>query len=217
MGRLLLIDVAGAIVCIGVWYVAFARYNRRKGAATLRWVQVACRGRGKIVESRWSGSSRLCARFQFPSRWFENARLTLNLRPRPLPIQWFLSHWRNQKETLTFEADLDCPPVFHLDVMNHRWSGHSNANKRIGSRKWEISRPGPIVLTTRAEWTQELSPVVNALIASREQNFLKVNFRPDSPNFSATIDLASLNDPETASGFFSVLRELAAGASARQL
>jgi hypothetical protein len=44
-----------------------------------------------------------------------------------------------------------------------------------------------------------------------------VNFRPDSPNFSATIDLVVLNDPESASGFFSVLRELAAGASARQL
>ena len=216
MGRLLLIDVAGAIVSIGIWYLVFARYNRRKGAVALRWVQIACRGRGKIVESRWAGNSKLQARFQFPSRWFENARLTLSLRPRPLPVQWFLSHWRNQKETLTFEADLDCPPAFRLEVMNHRWCGHSNG-KRNPSRSWEISRPGPIVLTTRAEWTQELSPVVNALMASREQNFLKVDFRPDSPNFSATIDLAALNDPESASGFFSVLRELAAGASARQL
>jgi hypothetical protein len=217
VGRLLLIDVAGAIVSIGIWYLAFARYNRRKGAAALRWLQIACRGRGKIVESRWSGSSRLHARFQFPSRWFDNARLTLNLRPRPLPVQWFLSIWRNQKETLTFEADLDCPPAFHLDVMNHRWSGQSTHTKRAGKRTWEVSRPGPIVLTTRADWTQELSPVVNALIASREQNFLKVHFRPDSPNFSATIDLAALNQPEAATGFFSVLRELAAGASARQL
>ncbi|HZO99938.1 MAG TPA: hypothetical protein VFD30_06580 [Terriglobia bacterium] len=216
MGRLLLIDVAGAIVSIGIWYLAFARYNRRKGAAALRWVQVACRGRGKVVDSRWSGSSRLQARFQFPSRWFENARLTLNLRPRPLPVQWLMSFWRNQKETLTFEADLDCPPAFHLDVMHHRWSGHSN-RKRSRSTAWEFTRPGPIVLTTRADWTQEMSPIVNALIASREQNFLKVRFRPDSPNFSATIDLAALNDPESAAGFFSVLRELAAGASARQL
>ena len=111
MGRLLLIDVLGAIFSLGIWYYAFARYNRRRGAAALRWVQIACRGRGKVVESRWSGSSRLQARFQFPSRWFENARLTLQLRPRPLPVQWLLSHWRKQKETLTFEADLDCPPA----------------------------------------------------------------------------------------------------------
>jgi hypothetical protein len=107
VGRLLLIDALGAAVSLGIWYFAFARYNRRKGAAALRWVQIACRGRGKVVESRWSGSSRLYARFQFPSRWFENAHLTLQLLPRPLPVQWLVSRWRKQKETLTFEADLD--------------------------------------------------------------------------------------------------------------
>jgi hypothetical protein len=100
--------------------------------------------------------------------------------------------------------------------MNHRWCGH-NAGKADDSRTWEISRPGPVVLTTRAKWTQELTPVVNALMASREHNFLKVRFRPDSPNFSATIDLETLADPEAASGFLTVLRELAAGASAKQL
>jgi hypothetical protein len=128
-----------------------------------------------------------------------------------------LSHWRKQKETLTFEADLDCRPAFRLEVMNHRWCGHSSGKRTDDDRAWEISRPGPVVLTTRAEWTQELTPVVNALIASREHNFLKVRFRPDSPNFSATVDLEALADPEAASGFFTVLRELAAGASAKQL
>jgi hypothetical protein len=217
VGRLLLIDALGAIVSLGIWYYAFARYNRRRGAAALRWVQIACRGRGKVVESRWSGSSCLHARFQLPSRWFENARLTLDLRPRPLPVQWILSYWRKQKETLTFEADLDCRPAFRLEVMNHRWCGHSNGKSSDDTRHWEISRPGPVVLTTRAQWTQELTPVVNALIASREHNFLKVHFRPDSPNLSATVDLETLADPESASGFFTVLRELAAGASAKQL
>jgi hypothetical protein len=217
VGRLLLIDVLGAIVSLAIWYYAFARYNRRRGAAALRWVQIACRGRGKVVESCWSGSSRLQARFQFPSRWFENARLTLDLRPRPLPVQWLLSHWRKQKETLTFEADLDGPPNFRLEVMNHRWCGHSNGKRANDNRAWEISRPGPVVLTTRAQWTQELTPVVNALMASREHNFLKVHFRQDSPNFSATVDLETLADAEAASGFFTVLRELAAGASAKQL
>jgi len=101
--------------------------------------------------------------------------------------------------------------------MNHRWCGHSNGKTSDDTRQWEITRPGPVVLTTRAQWTQELTPVVNALMASREHNFLKVHFRPDSPNFSATVDLETLADPEAASGFFTVLRELAAGASAKQL
>ena len=217
VGRLLTIDAFGAAVALAIWYFAFARYNRRKGSAALRWVQIACRGRGKVVETRWNGSSRLHARFQFTSRWFENAHLTLTLLPRPLPVQWLMSRWRKQKETLTFEADLDYPPAFRLEVMNHRWCGHSTARTSDDGRAWEISRPGPVVLTTRAKWTQELSPVVNALMASREHNFLKVRFRPDSPNFSATVDLESLADPEAASGFLTVLRELAAGASTKQL
>jgi hypothetical protein len=88
--------------------------------------------------------------------------------------------------------------------MNHRWCGHSNGKRTDDGRCWEISRPGPVVLTTRAQWTQEL---FNALVASRDHNFLKVHFRQDSPNFSATVDLDALADPEAASGFFTVLRE----------
>jgi hypothetical protein len=54
-------------------------------------------------------------------------------------------------------------------------------------------------------------------MASREHNFVRVHFRPDSPNFSATVDLDSLNNPDAASGFLAILRDLAAGASAKQL
>ena len=217
MGRLLVIDVVCAIAALGLWYVLFAAYNRRRGAEALRWVQSACAGKGRILDSRWLNSYRLCARLHFPSRSFENAHVTMKFRPRPLPVHWILNRVRKQKETLTFEADLDCRPAFRLEVMNHRWCGHSNGKASDDTRHWEISRPGPVVLTTRAQWTQELTPVVNALIASREHNFLKVHFRPDSPNFSATVDLETLADPESASGFFTVLRELAAGASAKQL
>lgn len=217
MGRLLLIDALGASLVLGFWYLAFARYNRHRGAAALRWVQVACRGRGKVVESRWSGSSLLRARLDFASRWFENASLTVNLRPRPLPVHWLMSYWQKQKETLTFEADLDFPPGFQLEVLNHRWCGKSQRGDALSTKEWDVYRPGPVVLTTRAKWTQELSPVVNALISSREHSFLKVHFRPDSPNFSATVALEAMQDPEAASGFLTVLRELAAGASAKHL
>ena len=216
MGRLLLIDVVASCSLLGLWYLIFARYNRRKGAAALRWVQIACRGRGKIIHSGWSSNARLRARVQFPARSFENAHLTVTLLPRALPVQWLLSFWRKEKETLTFEADLDCPPGFRLDVLNHRWCGRSS-RAQSDTSDWELHRPGPVVLTTGAEWTQELTPVVNALMASRDHNFVRVHFRPDSPNFSATVDLDSLNNPDAASGFLSILRDLASGASAKQL
>ena len=106
MGRLVLIDVAGSVAVLALWYLVFSTYNRKKGAAALRRVQIACAGKGRILESHWEGSSRLQARLHFASRWFENAHVTVKFRPRALPVHWLLSCWKRQKETLTFEADL---------------------------------------------------------------------------------------------------------------
>ena len=50
----------------------------------------------------------------------------------------------------------------------------------------------------------------------RQQDVLQVQFRPESPQFSATVALDALSNPETAAGFLTTLRELAAGASAHR-
>lgn len=218
VGRLLLIDVASSVAVLGLWYLVFFTYNRKKGAAALRWVQSACAGKGRILESHWAGSSRLQARLHFPSRWFENARVTVKFRPRALPVQWLVSCWRHQKETLTFEADLGGSPSFHLDVVRHRWCAHNRgttSRKRDG-REWEIYEPGPIILTTRTHWKQDPTAELNALMSARRQDVLQVRFRPESPQFSATVHLEALADPEAAAGFVSALREIAAGASAHR-
>ena len=214
----LLVDAVAAVAALGLWYFLFAAYNRRKGTEALRWVQSACAGKGRILDSRWLGSSRLHARLQFPSRGFENARVTMKFRPRALPVHWLLSFWRKQKETLTFEADLGGSPSFHLEVVRHRWCGHSrgvNARKR-DEREWNVYEPGPVILTTRTHWKQDSTPELNALMTVRQQDVLQVRFRPESPQFSATVALDALSDPRTAASFLTTLRELAAGASAHR-
>ena len=225
MGSFLLIDVAGAVVALGAWYFLFASYNRRRGAEALRWVQSACAGKVRLLDSHWLNSSWLHARLQFPSRSFENARVTMRFRPRPLPVHWLLSCWHKQKETLTFEADLGGSPSFHLEVVRHRWSAHSpgvnsrsrNAQKgKKNDRQWEVYEPGPVVLTTRTHWKQDPAAEIHALMTVRRQDVLQVRFRPDSPQFSATIALDALHDPCAAEGFLTTLRELAAGASAHR-
>jgi hypothetical protein len=213
--RLLLIDVLGAAAVVGLWYFLFARYNQRKGALALKLVETACLGKGRIVESRWLSACRVQVHLSFAAHWFENARVTIRLLPRPVPVQWLLSLWRKQKETVTFEADLDDVPGFRLEIFRHRWLTHNSQKSHLfGTQKnWEISRPGPIVLTTRAEWTDELTPVVNTLMASRSHNLITVRFRPESPHLVATIPLDSLADEQSAASFLSVVLELAAGAS----
>jgi len=217
VGRLLAIDVIGAAAVLSVWYCVFSAYNRRKGADALQWVQAACSGKGRILDSQWLTSSRLCARLQFPARSFENARVTMKFRPRALPMRWLASCWHKQKETLTFEADLGGSPRFHLEVVRHRWCAHSRGvTVRREGREWDIYEPGPVILTTRSHGMQDHAPELHALMAVRQRDVLQVRFRPDSPQFSATIALDALSDPRSAAGFLATLRELAAGASAYQ-
>jgi hypothetical protein len=218
VGRLLLIDVVSSVAILGLWYFVFSTYNRQKGAAALRWVEKACADKGKILELRWMGSSRMQARLHFPSNGFENARVIVKFRPRPLPVQWLISCWHRQKETLTFEADLGGSPSFCLEVVRHRWSAYNRgiSSRAREGREWEVYEPGPIILTTRTHWKQDPTAELNALMSARRQDILQVRFRPESPQFSATVHLEALSDPNTATGFVSALREIAAGASAHQ-
>ena len=232
MGRFILIDVIVASTLLGLWYAWFIRYNRRRAADVLQWVQAACLGKGRVADLRWqASSSRLKATLHLSSRWFEDAHLTIRLLPRPLPVQWAMSRWRQQQETLTFEANMGFPPGFHLDVIRHRWSGRTGAKdsgakdrglKDAGSkestrtRAWTISRPGPVILTTKEDWPVELSPVVNALASWRDKNFVGVRFNSTSPHFTATVALENLSDQKAAAALLGLFRELAASSSAKQ-
>lgn len=217
MGRFILIDVVAALAASFVWYVWFVRYNRKRASTVLQWVQSACSGKGRITNLRWrSNGSRLKATLHLSSRWFEEARLTINLFPRPLPVHWAMSRWRRQQETLTFEADMGFPPGFHLDIIRHRWSGHSGAKTIKGTRSWTVTHPGPVILTTKEDWPVELSPVVNALANWRDKDFVGVRFNSSSPHFTATVALENLSDEKAAAALLGLFRELAASSSAKQ-
>jgi len=232
VGRLILIDVVAAVALSCIWYAWFVRYNRRRAGNVLQWVQAACFGKGRVENLRWqASSSRLKATLQLSSRWFDDARLTIRLLPRPLPVQWALSRWRQEQETLTFEADMGFPPGFHLDIIRHRWSGYSGAKisgaknlgakslgakDSTGTRAWTITRPGPVILTTKEDWPVELSPVVNALASWRDKDFVGVRFNSTSPHFTATVALENLSDQKAASALLGLFRELAASSSAKQ-
>jgi hypothetical protein len=201
--------VAGAVLVL--WYLTFARYNRQLAARILGRVQMAWRGR--VTGTRWAGSSQLYVGLQVPFSIFRRTRVTMRLLPRPVPTNWVLSVLRKQRETITFEADLDQAPSFNLEIHHHRWSGRSP--KATRSQDWTLSHPGPIVLTTREDWDEDHNPMIHALLASRERAFLSVRFCPESPHFSATLPLESVPDQDAAAEVLGSLRELAAGARAR--
>jgi hypothetical protein len=211
VAHLFLID--GLIVALSLllWYVLFSQYNRRKGDETLRIVESACLGLGKVTDARWYGASRLQAHLRFATPWVEDAHLTVNLRPRQIPLHWLLAICRKQKETLTFEANLDFVPGFQLEVYRHQWLTHKV--QLDGDREWTVSRPGPIVLTTRTKWGNELTPVVNTLMSSSGHSLMSVRFRSDAPHLTATVPLEAVSGEESSVAFLNVLRDLAASAS----
>jgi hypothetical protein len=130
-----------------------------------------------------------------------------------MPIRWLVSLWNKQRETVTFEADLDYVPGIRLEAIRHRWLTHSDQRIAKKSRDWTVFRPGPVVLTTSSEWRQELPPIVHTLMTARAHNLLSVQFHSDSPHLAATISLDSLSNVDAAAGFLGVVRDLAAGAS----
>ena len=211
MVQLFLIDGLIAALSLLLWYVCFSHYNRRIGDATLKLVETACLGRGRVSEAHWHGASRLKAHLIFASHWVGDAYVTVNLLPRPIPVHWLLAIFRKQKETLTLEANLDCAPGFQLEIHRHHWL--TRKVELTDSRNWMISRPGPIVLTTRTKWGNDLTPVVNALMSSSGHSLISVRFRSSAPHLIATVPLEAVSGEESSVAFLEVVRELAASAS----
>ncbi len=207
--------IAGLIVVTG-WYVCFVRYNRRKAADVLLWIKTAFSGHAQIVGVHWTSPSRFMVRLRLVPNVFQQSQIVVQLMPREFALNWLVSRWRRQQEVATFEADLDVPPGFNLEVHNQRWCGRTRRRAKLDPEHSNVESIGPFVITTRRDWQREITSMVNALVASRDSDFQSVSFRRTSPHFSATVPLASLK-PQSAAGnnVFHVLRELAdcAGAS----
>jgi hypothetical protein len=210
----LIIEIAIGAFLVALWYAWFRHQNRRKSIHVLQRIKSAFAGHAQILGVRWSGGSRFAVRLRVMSTLFKQAAVLVELHPRELPLSWVWARLRRRRETLTFEADLECPPVFNLEVHNHRWCGRTRKFPH-DDRQIALEHCGPFVLTTRNDWQREITSMMTALVASRDCNFLTVNFRRTSPHFSATVPLDSLSaESQYEAEIFEVLRELATCASA---
>jgi len=208
-----LIDVIAGTTLVLAWYFWFRRLNRRKSMEVLQRIKTTFAGQAQIVGVRWSGSSKFSVRLRVLSSLFRHASVLVELHPRELPPKWLWARFRKRKETLTFEADLECAPAFNLQVFNHRWCGRTRQFPRRQGQV-AVEHCTPFVLTTRNDWQREITTMMAALVASRDCDFLNVNFRRTSPHFSASVPLDSFSGEQYDAEMFDVLRELASCASA---
>jgi len=212
------ICVVVAAAAGGAWYLFFLRYNRRRRAGVVEWIQAALAGKGQVVAVRWLNASIFHVALRLGTSLFQHPALTVRLLPCQNPYKWLRQRWRREPATITFEADLDIPPGFHLEVHQHRWCGRSSKRALPDPEAWEFERITPLILTSRPAWQREVASMMNALLSCRERELLSLGFRHTSPHFSATIALESISPQgRTGSNVFDTLRELAAGASAPRM
>ena len=134
-----------------------------------------------------------------------------------MPFAWIWYRLRKHQETVTFAGDLDAPPLFDLDVRNHRWSGTclSDARQLQATEKWSAQKLGTMIISTRKDWQHDIVNLMDAFSASRSYDFLKIAFRRQTPQFSATVALNAVEPDALAEmNVFDVIRELAASSSA---
>jgi len=203
------IDAGGAITFLLAWYILFVRYNRRRSKQILQRLRGAFAPQAQIMSVRWMGSSQFTVRLRVVSTLFQQATLQVRMHTRQVPFLWIWERLRKRQEQMTFEADLECAPGFNLEVHNRRWCGRTRKFPR-DVRRMALDQCGPFVLTTRNDWQREITAMMSALVASRDCDFLSVNFRRNSPHFSATLPLYTVApDSDCEPQFFDVLRELA--------
>ena len=216
-GRIAICIVAAAAAVVG-WYLFFRRSNRRRASCVVEWVQAALAGKGEVVAVCWLGPSIFHVALRLGTSLFQNPALMVRLVPRQNLFQWLRYRWRREPATITFEADLDSPPAFNLQVQQHRWSGRTSRCLSPGRKGWEFEQVTPLLLTSSQTWQREVANMMNALLSCREREVLSLCFRRTSPHFSATIALECISpEGRTGSNLFDTLRELAAGASAPRL
>jgi hypothetical protein len=213
-----LLEILAGLILVTGWYVAFVRYNRRRAAEVLVWIRTAFSGHAQILGVQWTSASRFQVRLRLLPGVFHHSYIVVQLLPREFFFNWAISKLRKRQELATFEADLDSAPCFNLEVHNQRWCGRSRRGSRLDPNRGVVENFGPLVLTTRNDWQREITSMIDALVASRDSDFLTVSFRRSSPHLSATVPLDSLA-PQNTNGnkVFHVLRELADCAGASRL
>lgn len=212
---LLVLSALGAAVFCAAWYWLAVRHNRRRALQALRWIESALAGQGQATGIRWLAHSRFKVPLRLRCGVFHRAWMLVELKPCEMPLHWLLSKATGRKDVLTFQADLDLPPSFSLQVHNFRWLARSGKSSPSSRTSWSLEHVGPFVISTRMDWQKEISTAMASLAKEENREFLDVNFQRSSPHFSVSLLLETIApDSPTRACMFETMRELAGSSSA---
>jgi len=205
--------IAATALC-ATWYSLSLRRKRKKAKEILRWIQSCLVGRGQVVGISWITSSRFRVPLRLTCGVFERAWVLVELQAQQTPVQWLFNKIKGGREVLKFQADLDCPPTFSLQMQNFRWFARSSRKASIDRPGWQFERLQSVMISTRPDTQKEIACTMTSLSKGDSGDFLEVSFQRASPHFSATLPLEALA-PGTPSRTYvlDAMRELAGSAS----
>lgn len=213
------ISIAVALAALsGVWYWHFVRHNRRKALNVMGWIETALAGEGHVLGIRWMTPSQFRTPLRLTTRMFRHAWVQVEMAPIQRPLSWLWGLLRRQPEVIIFQADLNPPPSFSLDVRNFRSFARSNRRVAAGGPEWNFMRTRPFTISAPAHWQKESMAAVTSLAGSGNREYLNISFRPKSPHFSVTLPLETIAPDSPEREFMlETIRELATRSSARLL
>lgn len=205
----ILISVGFVIFIAAAWYWGFMQFNQRRGVGVLRWLEGALAARGQISAVEWADPSRFRARLRLSGCAFHQPSLEVRLAPRHMPLKWAMWEWQRRQETLTFEANLACPPRQGLEIGRTRCTGLTRRWMQ-NTGDWPTHSVATLFISNQPEWEPEISGRMSSVVSTREFEFLEVAFRPRPPQFSVTFSLKEmLQHPQGELAIFDCLRDLA--------
>lgn len=207
-----LIAVIVGVASFALWYILFVRFNRHRGLRALRWLQDAIAAHGQVTGVAWISPSHFRARLNLSGSAFHQPFFEVRLAPRQIPVRWALWCCSHRQETITFEANLSCPPGEGLEIGRTRWFGLNRRRNPVSSRNSTRHTIATLYISTQPAWEPQLSGHINGVVATRDFDFLSVSFRTRPPHFSVTVALQeTLRHPSGELAIFESLRELAEG------
>jgi len=213
MAILFVTAVALIALCV-TWYAVSLRRKREKAREILRWIQASLAGRGHVVGISWTTASRFRVPLRLTCGVFRRAWVLVEMRTQETPAHWLIQKISNPQEVITFEADLDAPPMFSLQMQNFRWFARSSPKTAIENAGWQFERLPSVMITTKPESQKEIAGTLTSLSRGDNSEFLEVSFQRSSPHFSATLPLESLAPGAPARTYLlDTMREMAGSAS----
>jgi hypothetical protein len=129
-------------------------------------------------------------------------------------VHWLIHKIKGPQEVITFQADLDSPPTFSLQMQNFRWFARSSRKAEIESPGWQFERIPSVMITTKLDSQKEIASTITSLSRGDTGEFLQVSFQRSSPHFSVTLPLDALAPGAPARTYIlDTMREMAGNAS----